>query len=137
MTQWDPNTNGFYLTVNWVWFIESKKWVRFIESQKFNSNQENIAVYEVNLDIFSIAIDFFAFNEPGSGHRLSIHNYLTPSLRSQTITVGWGEFMTIGQKFHPYKLYVERVTRVFKVFIGGSIITNLFYVVNLYTCKPW
>ena len=34
----------------------------------------------MNLDIFSIAIDFFAFNEPGSGHRLSIHNYLTPRM---------------------------------------------------------
>ena len=32
----------------------------------------------MNLDIFTIAIDFFAFNEPVSGHRLSIHNYLTP-----------------------------------------------------------
>ena len=50
-----------------------QKWVRFIESEQFNS-RENIEVYEVNLDIFSIANDFFAFNEPGSEHRQNHSN---------------------------------------------------------------
>ena len=85
MTHWDPNTNGFYLAVNWVRFIESKKWVWFIESEKFNSNRENIKVYEVNLDIFSIANDFFAFNEPASEHRQNHSNIWVQacSLKSQ------------------------------------------------------
>ena len=60
--------------LHWVRFIEIKKWIRLIESEKFNSNRENIKVYEVNLDIFSIANDFFIFNEPASEHRQNHSN---------------------------------------------------------------
>jgi len=36
---------------------------KFIESEKLNSNRDNIEVYVVNLDVFWIGIELFAFNE--------------------------------------------------------------------------
>ena len=36
----------------------------------YNSNRENIEVYEVNIDVFSIGSQCFAFNEPASGSNL-------------------------------------------------------------------
>ena len=53
--------------VHWKQKMSPIHWMRKV---KFQSR--NIEVYEVNLNIFSISNDFFAFNEPGSGHRLSI-----------------------------------------------------------------
>ena len=46
-----------------------KQCVRFIESEKLNSNRENIEVNAVNLDVFSIGYQCFAFNEPASGDK--------------------------------------------------------------------
>ena len=43
---------------------------RFIESKTLISNRENIEIYYINLDVFSIGIEFFALNELGSG----LHN---------------------------------------------------------------
>ena len=37
---------------------------RFIESKILISNQENIEIYYINLDVFSIGNQCFAFNEP-------------------------------------------------------------------------
>ena len=39
---------------------------RFIESKILISNQENIEIYYINLDVFSIGNQYFAFNEPDS-----------------------------------------------------------------------
>ena len=39
---------------------------RFIESKTLISNQENIEIYYINLDVFSIGNQYFAFNEPDS-----------------------------------------------------------------------
>ena len=40
-----------------------ESWAQFIESEKLNSNRENIEVYVVNLDVFSIGNQCFTFNE--------------------------------------------------------------------------
>ena len=40
---------------------------QFTESEMLNSNWENIEVYVVNLNVFSIGNQCFAFNEPDSG----------------------------------------------------------------------
>ena len=48
------------------WIFNLKTWVRFIESKTLISNRENIEVYVVNLDVFSIGNQCFAFNEPGA-----------------------------------------------------------------------
>ena len=37
---------------------------RFIESKTLTSNRENIEIYYINLDVFSIGIELLAFNEP-------------------------------------------------------------------------
>ena len=50
-----------------VWIHESMYRGRFIESKTFTSNRENIEIYYINLDVFSIGIELFAFNEPDSG----------------------------------------------------------------------
>jgi len=39
---------------------------RFIESKTLISNQENIEIYYINFDVFSIGNQYFAFNEPDS-----------------------------------------------------------------------
>ena len=41
-------------------------WARFIERKILISNRENIEIHYINLDVFSIGIELFAFNEPGS-----------------------------------------------------------------------
>ena len=51
-----------------VVIIDGGHWVRFIKSKILISNWENIKVYVVNLDVFLIGNQCFAFNEPGSGN---------------------------------------------------------------------
>ena len=51
-----------------VVIIDGGHWVRFIKSKILISNWENIKVYVVNLDVFLIGNQYFAFNEPGSGN---------------------------------------------------------------------
>jgi len=38
------------------------------------SNQENIEIYYINLDIFSIGNQYFAFNEPDSVSTINYYN---------------------------------------------------------------
>ena len=38
-------------------------WVQVVSRQKLNSNRENIVLYSINLDVFSIAIEFFTTND--------------------------------------------------------------------------
>ena len=40
---------------------------RFIENKTLIFNRENIEIYYINLDVFSIGNQCFAFNEQGSG----------------------------------------------------------------------
>ena len=40
---------------------------QFIESKTLISNPENIKIYYINLDVYSIGIELFAFSEPGFG----------------------------------------------------------------------
>ena len=41
-------------------------WTGFIEIETFISNREKISIYYINIDVFPIAIDLLAFNEPDS-----------------------------------------------------------------------
>jgi len=42
--------------------------VQFIESKTLISNRENSKIYYINLDVFSIGIQYFAFNEQSPVH---------------------------------------------------------------------
>ena len=57
--------NGVPCEVVFACFVGQKRtsiWVRFIESITLVSNRENIEIYYINLDVFSIGIEFFAFS---------------------------------------------------------------------------
>ena len=45
-----------------------KTWVQVVSGQKLDSNQENIVIYFVSLDVFSIAIEFLTTNDFDSGN---------------------------------------------------------------------
>ena len=38
-------------------------WVQVVSHQKLNSNRENIVLYSIKLDVFSIAIEFLTTND--------------------------------------------------------------------------
>ena len=42
--------------------------VQVVSRQKLNSNRENIVLYSINLDVFSIAIEFLTTNDLDSVH---------------------------------------------------------------------
>ena len=54
-------------TAGKVRFSEANK-VQVVSRQKLNSNRENIVLYSINLDVFSIAIEFLTTNDLDSGY---------------------------------------------------------------------
>ena len=50
-----------------------KAWVQVVSRQKLNSNRENIILYSINFDVFSIAIEFFMTNDLDSVFSTLMH----------------------------------------------------------------
>ena len=48
-------------------FGEIGAWVQVVSHQKLNSNRENIVLYYINLDVFSIVIEILMTNNLDSG----------------------------------------------------------------------
>ena len=51
----------------WISVRKLKSWVQVVSRQKLNWNRENIVLYSINLDVFSIANEFLMTNNLDSG----------------------------------------------------------------------